>query len=265
MFPSDMKAAPLLARRLARLRGAGVRFPRMRHRTGRHWSASTLPPHPALHHARRRKARIRADAVIIALGGREAGRGSPSDGAWVPELEAHGAHVARRSSPLEPCGFDIDWSAHFSGRFARGEPLKSVAIRPAEGAMVPSTGARAKYLVTETGIEGGLVYALSARIRERLKPGDGAGTTLLPRSRAGPVARAGPRRSRAIRAARFSMSGHLQSRLHLAGVKAGLLRECVSKEDFAVAETLARRIHYLPVRPPSHPSDIKDSGFSDAT
>ena len=81
---------------------------------------------------------VRADAVILALGGASWPR-LGSDGAWVPHLEARGARVL----PLEPsnCGFDVDWSEHFSSRFA-GEPLKSVAIglRAATGA---STGAPA--------------------------------------------------------------------------------------------------------------------------
>lgn len=238
VFPSDMKAAPLLRAWLHRLREAGVRL-HMRHRwTG--WSAGA--PSSLRFTTPEGEKEIRADAVILALGGASWPR-LGSDGAWVPELEAHGARVL----PLEPsnCGFDIDWSAHFSGRFA-GEPLKSVAIGlpNGDGSVDWRPG---ECLVTETGIEGSLVYALSARIRERLKPGGGSGTTILldlapglsPERVLEEVAH--PRGAR-------SMSSHLQSRLHLAGVKAGLLREWVSREDFAVPETLARHIKALPLR-----------------
>ena len=43
------------------------------------------------------------------------------------------------------------------------------------------------------------------------------------------------------------MSSHLQSRLGIKGVKAGLLRECVSAEDFRNPAALAQAIKCLPV------------------
>lgn len=235
VFPTDMKAAPMLRAWLHRLREAGVQF-HMRHRwTG--WAdetsttlAFTTPDG---------EARVSADAIILALGGASWPR-LGSDAAWVLHLEARGVRV----EPFEPsnCGFDVDWSEHFSSRFA-GEPLKSVAIGLPRN--VGGIDWRAgECLITATGIEGSLVYALSAPIRERIK---GENKTILLDLAPGLSSERVLEEVTHPRGAR-SMSSHLQSRLHITGVKAGLLRECVSKEDFADPPTLAQRIKSLPLK-----------------
>jgi uncharacterized flavoprotein (TIGR03862 family) len=233
VFPTDMKAAPLLRAWLHRLRDGGVRF-HMRHRwMGWRDDALVLA-------APEGELLVRADAVVLALGGASWAR-LGSDGAWLPLLAARGVEVA----PLVAanCGFDVDWSTHFSSRHA-GEPLTTVAIvsRDANGQMLRRQG---QFVVTEGGVEGSLIYALSAALRDQIAA-DGETTIwldLLPdltaQRVAGEVAR--PRGAR-------SLSSHLQSRLGLKGVKAGLLRECLSKEQFADEDALARAIKMLPVR-----------------
>ncbi|MDP3668315.1 MAG: TIGR03862 family flavoprotein [Telluria sp.] len=232
VFPSDMKAAPLLRAWLQRLRAAGVRF-HMRHRwTG--WQAGALAfaaPHG--------EQLVRADAVILALGGASWAR-LGSDGAWVPLLEAKSVAVA----PLAPsnCGFDADWSEHFSSRYA-GAPLTSVAITSldAHGVAARKLG---QFVVTATGVEGSLIYALSAALREQIAAAGSATIhlDLVPGFSAQRVAAevAHPRGAR-------SMSSHLQSRLGIRGVKSGLLRECLSAAQFADPRQLAAAIKLLPV------------------
>lgn len=229
VFPTDMKAAPLLRAWLHRLRENGVRF-HMRHRwVG--WRAQgelrfTTPDGEII---------INADAAILALGG-----GSwpqlGSDGAWVPLLSQHDADVA----PLRPsnCGFDISWSTHFRERFV-GEPLKSVAASFGE------LRKQGECLITEFGIEGGLIYALSAPLRDEIES-KGCATLhldLLPDWSAQRVLTevSHPRGSR-------SLSSHLQSRLGLKGVKANLLREALSAEQMNDAPLLAATIKALPLR-----------------
>ncbi|MET0320116.1 MAG: TIGR03862 family flavoprotein, partial [Duganella sp.] len=148
VFPTDMKAAPLLRAWLHRLREHGVRF-HMRHRwTG--WGgdgalAFASPDGDVL---------VRADAVVLALGGGSWAR-LGSDGAWIPLLAQRGVDVA----PLVPanCGFDVDWSAHFSSRHA-GQPLTTVAIAStgADGQQLRKQG---QFVVTAGGVEGSLIYA----------------------------------------------------------------------------------------------------------
>ncbi len=232
VFPADMKAAPLLRAWLHRLREAGVRL-HTRHRwLG--WDGAALrfatPDGERLEHF---------DAVVLALGGASWAR-LGSDGAWVPLLQARAVAVA----PLRPsnCGFDVDWSAHFSGRYA-GAPLTTVAITSTDlhGVQRKRQG---QFVVTATGVEGSLIYALSAALREQIAA-SGSATIhldLLPDISAERVADevARPRGAR-------SLASHLQSRLGIKGVKSGLLHECLSKDDYHDPQALAAAIKMLPL------------------
>jgi len=234
VFPVDMKAAPLLRAWLHRLRAAGVRF-HMRHRwLG--WNGDG-----ALRFATPDgDAAVRADAVVLALGGGSWAK-LGSDGAWLPWLAAQGVAVA----PLRPanCGFDADWSEHFRSRFA-GAPVKSVAASFTDAAGKVHRR-RGEFVVTATGVEGGLIYALAAQLRDAIET-DGGATLHVDLAPDKAPARVldevtHPRGSR-------SMASHLQSRAGITGVKAGLLRECASKEDYADSARLAAAIKALPLR-----------------
>jgi len=232
VFPVDMKAAPLLRAWLHRLRAAGVRF-HMRH-TWAGWAAGRLQalrfasPHGDVE--------VPADAVLLALGGGSWAR-LGSNGAWLPLLQARGVEVAALRPPN--CGFDVaGWSEHFRSRHA-GHPLKSVAMSFADFRQ------QGELVVTETGVEGSLVYAASAWLRDAI---DARGSAtlhidLLPARSLQWVTDelAHPRGSR-------SLSTHLKTRLNLHGVKTGLLHELVSKEDFIEPAKLAARVKALPLR-----------------
>ncbi len=233
VFPTDMKAAPLLRAWLHRLREHGVQF-HMRHRwLG--WNGKALrfaTPDGEIE--------VHADAVILALGGGSWAR-LGSDGAWTALLERKSVAVA----PLQPsnCGFNTGWSAHFSSRFA-GEPLTTVAITStnAQGELVRRQG---QFVVTATGVEGSLIYALSADLREQINA-NGSTTVYLDLAPDFSAARVHEEVTRP-RGAR-SMSSHLQSRLGIKGVKSGLLRECLTADEFADSDRLAAALKMLPVR-----------------
>jgi uncharacterized flavoprotein (TIGR03862 family) len=232
VFPTDMKAAPLLRSWLQRLRAKGVRF-HMRHRwTG--WQDNKLrfsTPYGDLFYA--------ANAVVLALGGASWPR-LGSDGSWLPLLKSKGVAIA----PLEPsnCGFDVGWSDHFKTNFA-GIPLSPIAVTYTNSDGAPSRRL-GQFVVSEYGVEGSLIYALSGLLRDQIKA---KGSTqihldLLPDL---PLHRAvqhceHPRGSR-------SMAGHLQSRLNLRGVKTGLLREFCSPETLENPVLLANAIKALPI------------------
>ncbi|HZE91373.1 MAG TPA: TIGR03862 family flavoprotein, partial [Rhizobacter sp.] len=135
--------------------------------------------------------------------------------------------------------FDVaGWSEHFRSRHA-GHPLKSVAMSFADFRQ------QGELVVTETGVEGSLVYAASAWLRDAI---DARGSAtlhidLLPARSLQWVTDelAHPRGSR-------SLSTHLKTRLNLHGVKTGLLHELVSKEDFIEPAKLAARVKALPLR-----------------
>ncbi len=234
VFPAGMKAAPLLRAWLHRLRAAGVKF-HVRHRwLG--WTERGELRFDTPHGAQTR----RADAVVLALGGGSWSR-LGSDAGWVSLLEQRGVRVA----PLRPanCGFDIGWSDHFRSKFA-GQPLKSVvaSFTDSSGRLFRQQG---ECIVTDTGIEGGLVYALSAQLRNEIEANGSAllHLDLLPGRELSRVEQdiAHPRGSR-------SLSSHLQSRLGLKGVKAGLLREVVRGRDFESPTLLAHALKDLPLR-----------------
>ena len=233
VFPREMKAAPLLRAWLHRLREAGVNF-HMRHR----WLG--WDEHNALRFATPDAEKsVQADAVILALGG-----GSwahlGSDGLWVPLLEQRGISVAT----LRPanCGFDTHWSEHFSTRFA-GEPVKTLALSYTDITGIEHRK-QGEIMITAGGIEGSLIYALSARLRDNIAENGNVRIhlDLLPGKDLQQVIDeiAHPRGSR-------SMASHLQSRLGIKGVKAGLLRELVSAEAYADPKRLGTAIKHLPL------------------
>jgi uncharacterized flavoprotein (TIGR03862 family) len=229
VFPTGKKAAPLLRAWLHRLRSAGVRI-HVRHRwLG--WDEERRLRFGTPDGERR----FACDAVVLALGGGSWAK-LGSDGAWVPVLAAQGVPVA----PLRPanCGFDAGWSAHFRERFA-GRPLKSVCLSFA------GKSRRGECVATAHGLEGGLVYAFSAALRDEIEA-RGEATIDLDLMPDWPAERvlaevAWPRGSR-------SLSSHLQSRLGLKGVKTALLRECLPAATMQAPAALAAAIKALPVR-----------------
>jgi uncharacterized flavoprotein (TIGR03862 family) len=233
VFPAEMKAAPLLRAWLHRLRGAGVRL-HTRHRwLG--WEADG-----ALRMAGPSGAfRLRPRATVLALGGASWPK-LGSDGAWVPLLQARNVRIA----PLQSanCGFDVAWSAHLREKFA-GAQLKSVAL------MLPGPDGQqerrlGEMVISESGVEGSLVYAFSRPLRERINA-DGNATFLLDltpgRSAEQVLAEVShPRGAR-------SLSSHLKSRLGLGGVKSALLNEILPREQMQDAAALAAAIKALPI------------------
>ncbi len=247
VFPQDLKAAPLLRAWLQRLRhpaggGVPVRF-HMRHRwTG--WAegggqqplAFASPAGPVM---------ARAAAVVFALGGASWPQ-LGSDGAWVAPLRARGIDVA----PLLPsnCGFDVGgsgrmgWSDFFASRFA-GQPFKSVALACTDR-LGRGFHRQGEFVATATGVEGSLVYAASALLRDEIAAQGRAEfqLDLLPDRTLQQVRAevAHPRGSR-------SLSSHLKSRLHLDGIKSAILHELLPKDAFLDPDRLAAAIKALPV------------------
>ncbi len=230
VFPTDMKAAPLLRAWLKRLRDSGVVI-HTRHRwLG--WDASG-----ALRIASPEgEISVNPDATLLALGGGSWSR-LGSDGAWMLPLEQRGVDLA----PLQPsnCGFEVQaWSELMVSKFA-GAPLKNIAIGLNDD--IPRLG---ECVITATGIEGSLIYALSAPIREEINR-YGAAVIHIDLLPGRPVDKLQAALSKP-RGAR-SMAKHLHSQVGIDGVKAALLRELTDAETFADPALLARAIKALPL------------------
>ena len=217
VFPVEMKASPLLRAWLRRLGEAGVNV-LLRHKWIGNISAEDGGVSIMFETPDGIKI-IKAEAAILALGG-GSWRRLGSDGAWVDWLEQAGVKV----EALKPsnCGFDVAWSPHFRERFD-GQPIKSVVLS------FESFHQQGEFIVTKDGVEGSLIYAASALIRDEIEAKGKAVMTLdmaPDRSHEWLVEKLSkPRGSR-------SMSSHLEKTVGLKGVKAGLLREFVPKDDF---------------------------------
>lgn len=246
VFPTEMKAAPLLRAWLQRLRhppsGVPVQF-HMRHR----WQGWVGERLVFVRSEGRPPLQVKARATLLALGGGSWPR-LGSDGSWMPLLAGQGVDVAA----LQPsnCGFDVlgregqGWSEHFQSRFA-GEPLKSVALTlDAPEGDAPQAPRKGEFVVTQTGVEGSLIYAVSAPLRDALLHRGVAHFTLdlLPDKPFEHVLLEvkRPRGSR-------SWSSHLKGRLGLQGVKMGLLHELAPASIWRSPEDLALAIKGLAV------------------
>lgn len=234
VFPLEMKAAPLLRAWIHCLREAHVEF-HTRHRWSGWAGDGALrfdTPEGGME--------VRADATVLALGG-----GSwpqlGSDAAWVTLLAGRGVEV----EALKPanCGFDHPWSEHFAVRFA-GTPVKPVvaSFTAADGGGQLRQG---ELIVTAGGVEGGLVYALSAPLREEIAA---RGAALLYLDLLPDRTQSELMQSLAKPRGAQTLANHLRKRAGIEGVKAGLLREIAGRDDYLHPERLAASIKSLPLR-----------------
>lgn len=222
VFPLAMKASPLLRAWLARLNDLSVTI-----KTRAEWTGWTVDGH-ALAFAD--GSRYEADATVLALGGASWPR-LGADGAWtalLPDITV---------TPLQPanCGFHVAWSEYFRSRHA-GAPLKRIALSFAGHTI------RGEAMVTAQGIEGGAVYALSARLREAILR-DGVAELLIDLRPDMDDAELHEKLNQPRRGA--SLANFLRKQINLPPVAIGLVQEALHGGSTASLETLVRA---LPLR-----------------
>jgi uncharacterized flavoprotein (TIGR03862 family) len=233
IFPADMKAAPLLRAWLRRLRQSGVRF-HVRHRwSGWDERGAMLFLTPT------GKQSVEADAVILALGGASWPK-LGSDASWVPLLRGHGVEIAPLRSAN--CGFDVEWSAYFKTRFA-GQPVKSAVllVTTPDGAIQRRQG---EFVITETGVEGGVIYAVSSVLRDRIER---EGRVVLAVDLTPDRDQVRLKHDLSRPRGKRTMATHLRRYAGISGVKSALLREVLPRETFADPIALAAAIKSLPL------------------
>ena len=150
VFPTRMKASPLLRAWLARLDALGVVLLR-RHR----WVGPLTPHTQHLFETPKGKVPLTAGALILALGGASWAR-LGSDGAWQRAVAAAGLPIA----PMQASnvGMQRAWSAHMQPFF--GQPVKNVELS------VAGQRSRGEFVITQSGVEGGAIYALGRMLRQ---------------------------------------------------------------------------------------------------
>jgi len=214
VFPTVMKASPLLRAWIGRLTDLGVDLRTRWRWTGWEGQAARFdtPDGPQ---------EITPKVTILALGGASWAR-LGSDGSWAQFLPDAVAPFAPANM-----GFVVDWSEHMARHF--GTPVKSAMLSAGD------TKSRGEFVISERGIEGGGIYSLSKPLRE------GAPLTidLLPDWSEDRVrgALAKPR-------GKASLSNHLRKVLRLDPVRIALLSEF----GRPFPDDLAPLIKALPIR-----------------
>jgi uncharacterized flavoprotein (TIGR03862 family) len=227
VFPKAMKASPLLRAWLGRLEAQGAKLLKRHRWTG--FAGDDLvfetPNGTAVN---------RSDATLLALGGASWPR-LGSDGAWTTLLRNEGVEL----TDLQPanCGFDVAWSDIFIKRFA-GAPLKSVTATSDAGTFP------GEFVISGHGIEGSLVYAHAAALRDRLFL-DGRADLRIDLAPGRSVERL--TRDLDRQDTKASLSNRLRKGAGLEGVKSALLRELLPEIALADPQELARSVKALPI------------------
>jgi uncharacterized flavoprotein (TIGR03862 family) len=227
VFPKAMKASPLLRAWLGRLEAQGAKLLKRHRWTG--FAGDDLvfetPNGTAVN---------RSDATLLALGGASWPR-LGSDGAWTTLLRNEGVEL----TDLQPanCGFDVAWSDIFIKRFA-GAPLKSVTATSDAGTFP------GEFVISGHGIEGSLVYAHAAALRDRLFL-DGRADLRIDLAPGRSVERL--TRDLDRQDTKASLSNRLRKGAGLEGVKSALLRELLPEIALADPQELARTVKALPI------------------
>jgi uncharacterized flavoprotein (TIGR03862 family) len=228
VFPAEMKAAPLLRRWLSSLKKRGVRVHCCHYWKGFHGEGSLV------FECAEGEAVVKADATILALGGGSwANLGS--DGAWVTVLGEKGVKI----NPLLPsnCGFKVTWSEFIQPQL--GKPLKNISGWVGNHKENISFS---EAILTNYGIEGGLVYALSRPLREEIMA-QGSATLYLDLL---PYITQEQLTERLISSAKHSRDNTWR-KAGLEGVKASLIREVLPKVKWSDPISVAACVKQCPI------------------
>ncbi|OCX65788.1 NAD(FAD)-utilizing dehydrogenase [Thioclava sp. SK-1] len=220
VFPTGMKASPFLRAWTARLRNMQVDIRTRWRWTGLaangQWRFDT--PDGAQF--------LTPTTCVLALGGASWPR-LGSDGSWAQVLAERGVAL----SPFRPAnmGFYIEWSEHM--RPLMGQPVKGTALHTNLGIY------RGEYIISDKGLEGGGIYAISAQLRD----GSPLWIDLCP-----DIALPDLTQRLAQKRAKTSLSNHLKRAVKFSPARLALLNEW-GRPLPTDPDALALRIKHLPV------------------
>ncbi|GAC1372856.1 MAG: TIGR03862 family flavoprotein [Aquirhabdus sp.] len=233
VFPAEMKAAPLLRTWVARLKVSGVQF-RLRH----HWQGVSKDKTWQFHTPDGEQS-YAFDAVVFALGGASWAR-LGADGAWRPWLTER--NVVTVDFKPSNGGFIVNFSEFIQAH--AGEPVKSIVastVLPDSGKMIQKSG---DLIITEQGVEGGVIYALSRYLRDAiLQTGQAQLTLDLMPNRS-------PEQLRALLSkpiGKQTLASYWRRQIGLDGIKATLVREYLPRQKWVDASAVAHTIKNLTV------------------
>lgn len=233
VFPKEMKAAPLLRRWLERLRQQGVQF-FMRHL----WQGFNERG-SAIFNVGDETLTKKYDAYVLAVGGASWPQ-LGSTGSWQQALSSYGVTI----KPLLPsnCGFELNWSQVLRQTHA-GKAIKGARFfcTDLDGQSLQTRG---ECVLTEYGIEGGAVYALSAPLRDGLLD-KGSAFLHIDLAPEKTVAQIEAQLNSADKS--LSTSNLLRKKVNLPAQATALLFEFFDKEKLRDKAYLARAIKDIPI------------------
>jgi uncharacterized flavoprotein (TIGR03862 family) len=176
---------------------------------------------------------IKSDLVIFALGG-ASWKVTGSDGKWITYFKEKKINTI----PFEPsnCAFKINWNNDFI-KIAAGQSLKNIVVKCNE---IEKKG---ELVITEFGIEGGAIYALSEPIRKQLAINHTAVIyiDLKPQLNSIQI------KNTLINRGNNSLTKQLSTKLNINTTHIALLKNNLRKEDFINIDTLTDNIKNLPL------------------
>ena len=146
VFPTEMKASPLLRNWISRLDELGVS------RQNR-WKLKSISNKVATFETPQGLLNKPADGIVLALGGASWPK-LGSNGDWKSLFDP----AELESFQASNCSFIVKWSIKMSKYF--GQPLKSIKLSAG------SQSSRGEIIISQKGIEGGGIYSLSAQLKK---------------------------------------------------------------------------------------------------
>ena len=177
---------------------------------------------------------IKPDIVVYALGGASWSK-TGSTGKWTELFRNKGVDIV----PFQPsnCAFKINWDKNFIQE-SEGKPLKNIVISCNQKSKA------GEVVITQFGIEGGAVYALSPEIRSELSINN-ASTIYIDLK---PTLSLNEILSKFRNNESRTISNVLKEQINLNSLQIALIKSVISKEDFMNADVLSEKIKQLPLQ-----------------
>ncbi|MEH6632202.1 MAG: TIGR03862 family flavoprotein [Halopseudomonas aestusnigri] len=229
VFPTKFKATELLRQWITKLNANGLQI-FTRHR----WLGFDSNNNLLISNDNGKVDTTTYDAAVFALGGASWPR-MGSDGSWVDIFAEKNVDI----TPLRPanCGFETNWPSHISSK-TFGHPLKNISIS------LDTKHVKGEIMLSNYGLEGGAIYALSKMIREKIEK-TGEAQILIDLKPIHPIEKI--EGLLAQRKTGSNLSRFLKQELHLSIPALELLKAYSSKEEFNSPFALARLLKSLPI------------------
>ena len=175
-----------------------------------------------------------ADITVFALGG-SSWKITGSDGGWTQYFQNKGIETI----PFQAsnCAFQINWPKKLIS-LAAGLPLKNIALKSL------NTRKEGEVVITEFGMEGSGIYALSPQIRQQLNE---TGKAICYIDLKPSLSIEKLTQLLEEKPGNYTMTKYLDSNLNLSKAQLALLKNLTAKEDFLNPEILAAKIKELPL------------------